>query len=126
MSLVPVNDGLRGIAPLTPMTSHPPSTAHTAWGTWFHENGSKLLLFARQMTRSSADAEDVLRYIRPVSVVGGVIEAPQEAAPAPVPAPVPIVAPPPVAEPEPPRIPNAAIAGTASRIGDLLARRRQN
>ena len=43
------------------MTSHPPSTAHTAWGTWFHENGSKLLLFARQMTRSSADAEDVLQ-----------------------------------------------------------------
>ena len=43
------------------MTANPPSAAHTAWETWFHENGSKLLLFARQMTRSSADAEDVLQ-----------------------------------------------------------------
>lgn len=37
------------------------SAAHQAWQTWFHENGNKLLLFARQMTRSAADAEDVLQ-----------------------------------------------------------------
>ncbi len=38
-----------------------PSSAHLAWETWFHQNGNKLLLFARQMTRSAADAEDVLQ-----------------------------------------------------------------
>lgn len=32
-----------------------------AWGTWLKEHGSKLLLFARQQTRSLADAEDVLQ-----------------------------------------------------------------
>ena len=32
-----------------------------AWGTWLQEHGSKLLLFARQQTRSLADAEDVLQ-----------------------------------------------------------------
>ena len=37
------------------------SSAHLAWQTWFRENGNKLLLFARQMTRSAADAEDVLQ-----------------------------------------------------------------
>ena len=37
------------------------SPAHQAWKDWFHENGSRLLLFARQITRSSADAEDVLQ-----------------------------------------------------------------
>jgi len=37
------------------------SAAHQAWESWFHENGHRLLLFARQMTRSSADAEDVLQ-----------------------------------------------------------------
>ncbi|MFM7181020.1 MAG: RNA polymerase sigma factor [Verrucomicrobiales bacterium] len=37
------------------------STAHLAWQTWFQNNGNKLLLFARQMTRSAADAEDVLQ-----------------------------------------------------------------
>jgi RNA polymerase sigma-70 factor, ECF subfamily len=41
--------------------NEPPSAAHAAWETWFRENGAKLLLFARQMTRSSADAEDVLQ-----------------------------------------------------------------
>jgi len=32
-----------------------------AWKQWFRENGSRLLLFARQQTRSQADAEDVLQ-----------------------------------------------------------------
>ena len=32
-----------------------------SWGEWLRENGSKLLLFARQQTRSHADAEDVLQ-----------------------------------------------------------------
>jgi RNA polymerase sigma-70 factor, ECF subfamily len=33
----------------------------TTWGAWLKEHGSKLLLFARQQTRSLADAEDVLQ-----------------------------------------------------------------
>lgn len=32
-----------------------------AWKRWFRDNGSRLLLFARQQTRSQADAEDVLQ-----------------------------------------------------------------
>lgn len=32
-----------------------------SWATWLQEHGSKLLLFARQQTRSIADAEDVLQ-----------------------------------------------------------------
>jgi len=32
-----------------------------SWSAWLHEHGSKLLLFARQQTRSIADAEDVLQ-----------------------------------------------------------------
>jgi len=32
-----------------------------SWGEWLRENGAKLLLFARQQTRSHADAEDVLQ-----------------------------------------------------------------
>lgn len=32
-----------------------------SWGAWLREHGSKLLLFARQQTRSLADAEDVLQ-----------------------------------------------------------------
>lgn len=31
------------------------------WGEWLQEHGSKLLLFARQQTRSLADAEDILQ-----------------------------------------------------------------
>ncbi len=33
----------------------------TPWREWLNEHGSKLLLFARQQTRSIADAEDVLQ-----------------------------------------------------------------
>jgi RNA polymerase sigma-70 factor, ECF subfamily len=32
-----------------------------SWGEWLQEHGPKLLLFARQQTRSHADAEDVLQ-----------------------------------------------------------------
>lgn len=32
-----------------------------SWGEWLSEHGAKLLLFARQQTRSHADAEDVLQ-----------------------------------------------------------------
>jgi len=32
-----------------------------SWGEWLQEHGAKLLLFARQQTRSHADAEDVLQ-----------------------------------------------------------------
>ncbi|WP_018971023.1 RNA polymerase sigma factor [Rubritalea marina] len=32
-----------------------------AWESWLREHGSKLLLFARQQTRSHADAEDILQ-----------------------------------------------------------------
>ncbi len=31
------------------------------WQTWLRTNGSRLLLFARQLTRSVADAEDVIQ-----------------------------------------------------------------
>ena len=40
------------------------STSHTPapdWGTWLTENGSRMLLFARQQTRNTQDAEDVLQ-----------------------------------------------------------------
>jgi RNA polymerase sigma-70 factor (ECF subfamily) len=38
-------------------TSSPPA----AWKQWFNNHGSRLLLFARQQTRTSEDAEDVLQ-----------------------------------------------------------------
>lgn len=37
------------------------STAHESWTTWFQLYGPKLLLCARQWTRSLADAEDVVQ-----------------------------------------------------------------
>lgn len=50
----------------TSMTARVSKTTKTAsstltWGNWLSEHGSKLLLFARQQTRSIADAEDVLQ-----------------------------------------------------------------
>ena len=45
------------IAQRTPLKASKP----TRWRPWLTENGSKLLLFARQQTRSLADAEDVLQ-----------------------------------------------------------------
>ena len=38
---------------------HPVPT--TSWKQWFAQHGSRLLLFARQQTRTSEDAEDVLQ-----------------------------------------------------------------
>ncbi|MFT3784361.1 MAG: sigma-70 family RNA polymerase sigma factor [Nibricoccus sp.] len=35
--------------------------SHESWKDWFREHGPKLLLYARQTTRSLADAEDVLQ-----------------------------------------------------------------
>jgi RNA polymerase sigma-70 factor (ECF subfamily) len=37
------------------------ANAHDSWHTWFQLNGPKLLLCARQWTRSLADAEDVVQ-----------------------------------------------------------------
>lgn len=37
------------------------SDSPAAWKRWFRDNGSRLLLFSRQQTRSQADAEDVLQ-----------------------------------------------------------------
>lgn len=37
------------------------STAHASWTDWLRTHGPKLLLVARQWTRSAADAEDVLQ-----------------------------------------------------------------
>ncbi|MBK1853919.1 sigma-70 family RNA polymerase sigma factor [Verrucomicrobiaceae bacterium 5K15] len=37
------------------------TTEGYAWDAWLRENGSRLLLFARQQTRSSEDAEDVFQ-----------------------------------------------------------------
>ena len=34
---------------------------HDSWQNWFHQHGPKLLLCARQWTRSVADAEDVVQ-----------------------------------------------------------------
>lgn len=34
---------------------------HESWKDWFRQHGPKLLLYARQTTRSLADAEDVLQ-----------------------------------------------------------------
>lgn len=31
------------------------------WGQWLNENGARMLLFARQQTRSAEDAEDILQ-----------------------------------------------------------------
>ena len=40
-------------------TTHPSPPA--SWQSWFRTHGSRLLLFARQQTRTSEDAEDVLQ-----------------------------------------------------------------
>lgn len=45
--------------PVNPATDLSPSAS--AWRTWIQENGPRLLLFARQQTRSSEDAEDILQ-----------------------------------------------------------------
>lgn len=37
------------------------SGASTDWGAWLDANGARLLLYARQQTPTSADAEDVLQ-----------------------------------------------------------------
>src|SRR5688572_6497829 len=34
---------------------------HESWKDWFRQHGPRLLLYARQATRSVADAEDVLQ-----------------------------------------------------------------
>ena len=44
--------------------NRPSSSAHkpnSVWGQWLAENGSRMLLFARQQTRTSEDAEDILQ-----------------------------------------------------------------
>jgi len=38
-----------------------PHGVNSIWGQWLAENGPRMLLFARQQTRSSEDAEDVLQ-----------------------------------------------------------------
>lgn len=42
-------------------SSQPTRTEGYAWDAWLKENGSRLLLFARQQTRSTEDAQDVLQ-----------------------------------------------------------------
>lgn len=42
-----------------PVKNSPPDSA--AWKQWFAKHGPRLLLFARQQTRTEADAEDVLQ-----------------------------------------------------------------
>lgn len=41
--------------------NNPHPSPPAAWKQWFQTHGSRLLLFARQQTRSSEDAEDVLQ-----------------------------------------------------------------
>jgi RNA polymerase sigma-70 factor, ECF subfamily len=45
----------------TPANSMEVNSDHDTWKRWFHEHGPKLLLCARQWTRSLADAEDVVQ-----------------------------------------------------------------
>ncbi len=40
---------------------HSTTTENVDWYAWLREHGNKIFLFARQQTRSSADAEDVLQ-----------------------------------------------------------------
>ena len=51
--------------PINPMTTStavsPTSPAATAWREWLVLNGPKMLLFARQQTRSQEDAKDVFQ-----------------------------------------------------------------
>jgi RNA polymerase sigma factor (sigma-70 family) len=46
--------------PASPAAS-PARMDETAWKAWLKQHGSRLLLFARQQTRTEADAEDVLQ-----------------------------------------------------------------
>ncbi len=63
--------------PMNALKAHPPQTS--PWQLWLRENGGRLLLFARQQTRSEADAEDILqealvklaRKVEEGSFVGG-------------------------------------------------------
>ena len=47
----------------TPLNSEPMEEVpeHDSWKNWFQSHGPKLLLCARQWTRSAADAEDVVQ-----------------------------------------------------------------
>ncbi|MFM2243564.1 MAG: hypothetical protein RLZ97_2420 [Verrucomicrobiota bacterium] len=47
--------------PVPPATEVLPSPSATAWREWLSVNGPRLLLFARQQTRSQEDAEDILQ-----------------------------------------------------------------
>lgn len=65
----PVNSATANIPAVAPAKSSPGTGAqrHTsptegyAWGAWLRENGARLLLFARQQTRSTEDAQDILQ-----------------------------------------------------------------
>lgn len=46
---------------MTSATARAQVKQEMTWSAWLNEHGSKLLLFARQQTRSLADAEDVLQ-----------------------------------------------------------------
>lgn len=46
---------------VTSATSTSSSPAASDWRAWLSENGPRLLLFARQQTRSQEDAEDILQ-----------------------------------------------------------------
>lgn len=43
------------------LTFHMATTSSQLWTNWLQENGSRLMLYARQQTRNEADAEDVLQ-----------------------------------------------------------------
>lgn len=47
--------------PLPPLSSDTIDPTTKKWEDWIEEHGSKLLLFARQQSRSLADAEDILQ-----------------------------------------------------------------
>lgn len=70
-------DKIHDMPPLTAVTAANP--APSDWRAWLQQHGPKLLLFARQQTRSHEDAEDVLQdamvklieKIRNAEFVGG-------------------------------------------------------
>ena len=45
----------------SPANSNSPAQVSPEWKSWFAQHGSRLLMFARQQTRTEADAEDVLQ-----------------------------------------------------------------
>ena len=60
-STAPANSSDRNQSEMNSTPAAVKPVEEVSWAEWLQEHGSKLLLFARQQTRSLADAEDVLQ-----------------------------------------------------------------